>query len=175
MRRLILRTLAAFGFWHYFSSLQTIILVWLWVNWWSAITLLIFRLFWHSEKESVPLLHPKWYDRVQIVCIVHVRWKSKREPVGALCDKKERKSNKEFNPREYARVSYVISRAFFSTHRIRDLFHFGIIGHSELKPIWPLSSTHYRTVMVRSYIFSGSYKWSITFAKREFRQKACLA
>lgn len=90
LRRLILRTLAAFGFWHYFSSLQTIMLIWLWVNWWSAITLLIFRLFWHSEKESVPLLHPKWYDRVQIVCIVHARWKSKREPVGALCDKKEK-------------------------------------------------------------------------------------
>ena len=77
-------------FWHYFSSLQTIMLVWLWVNWWSAITPLIFRLFWHSEKESVPLLHPKWYDRVQIVCIVHARWKSKREPVGALCEKKEK-------------------------------------------------------------------------------------
>ena len=56
------------------------------------------------------------------MCIVHARWKSKREPVGALCDKKE-KAKKEFNPREYARVSYVISRAFFSTHRIRDLFH----------------------------------------------------
>ena len=134
MPRLILRTLAAFGFWHYFSSLQTIMLVWLWVNWWSAITPLIFRLFWHSEKESVPLLHPKWYDRVQIVCIVHVRWKSKREPVGALCDKKERKSNKEFNPREYAPVSYVISRAFFSTHRIRDLFHLASLDIQSSSP-----------------------------------------
>ena len=104
LRRLILRTLAAFGFWHYFSSLQTIMLVWLWVNWRSAITPLIFRLFWHSEKESVPLLHPKWYDRVQIVCIVHARWKSKREPVGALCDKKEkaRKSSIHASTRVWA-------------------------------------------------------------------------
>ena len=36
---------------------------------------------------------PHWYDRVQIVCIVLARWKSKREPVGALCDKKEKAIN----------------------------------------------------------------------------------
>ena len=47
---------------------------------------------------------------------------------------KERKSNIEFNPREYARVSYVISRAFFSTHRIRDLFHMASLGIQSSSP-----------------------------------------
>ena len=159
-----------------FRSLQTITLFRFWVDSCSAIHTLLFCLFWYLEKESARILHLNEMTEFKRCVSCTQDGRAKKDPVSlSASGSRWRKWKARVHSSRVVGACELrnLTRACFSTNRIRDMFHFASLNIKSHSP-FELYLVHTTgQIRLEATFLSGLYKWPVTFAGREFRQKAC--